>query len=173
MRRFSNMFIVAMVLYGCYQILPLLSLHLWHASRVAPAELLVFDLIPEGDQFRMYIVYEYMIETEAAQIGIMASQLSDSGGNPIEAPLLSTEEAAYYEPLLEDADMLSAYLPEPLVFVDAQNPLQSGRLYLAFEQSHYHYGILCIALPIIIWLSSLLIRSFVVFHREPVLKTDV
>ncbi len=163
-----------MVAFGFYQLWPLISLTFFSGATQVEGEILVCDFIPEEDGYRLHIIYEYCVPFPSASNHmetrcVLASALSNASGNVIDSPVLSAEEMEFFQPIVDDTDKVAEYLPRPMVLYDANNPLRSGRLYLAFDQSNYRYGALCIALPMIIWLSSLLIRSFVIFHREPTL----
>lgn len=167
MRLAANVLILLMMVYGLLRLWPLISVSFFSTAEQLEGEILVCDLIPEQDRFRMHIIYEYCVDMPDARQCVLASQLSDFSGNPVEAPLLSPEEAALYQPMLSDIAEISAALPRPIVFIDPEDPLNSGRLYLAFDQKNFRYAVLCIALPMMIWLSSLLLRSFLLFQHEP------
>lgn len=163
-----------MMAFGFYQLWPLISLSFFSSASQTDADILVCDFIQEGDQYRLHIIYEYCVpwpsvESHRETRCVLGSSLANERGGIIDAPLLNQEQLEFFKPIVEDTDRVAEFLPRPMVFYDKSDPLHSGRLYLAFDQSNYRYGVLCIALPMIIWLSSLLIRSFVLFQREPTL----
>jgi hypothetical protein len=177
-RKLSNALIVSMIGLGIYQLWPLISVTFFSDSQKLDANILVCELMPDGDDYRLHIIYEYCVDVPVSNQReeihcVLASQMSDISGKRCDNLLFSAEDAALFQPMIEDSDLISGFLPRPIVFVDPDSPLSTGRLYLAFEQGEYRHAVLCIALPLIIWLCSLLIRSFLIFQREPEPDSDV
>lgn len=174
MRRLANVLVLILIVIGLIQIWPLIAVHISAAGKQVPGSILAFDVIEEADgRQRLFVLYDYIYDTDAAQINVLSSQLADISGQVIDDVYLSEEQLAFYQPLLEDADQAAKYFPNPVIFIDPADPQNSGRLYFAVDGSQYRSGILAICLPILVWLCSLLLRSFVQFHREPFHQSHV
>ena len=174
MRRLANVLVLVLIVIGVIQIWPLIAVQIYASGEQVSGSVLVFDVIEESDgSHRLDILFDYVYETETAQVNVLSSQLADISGQAIDAVYLTDEQLQFYRPLLEDGDQAAKYFPNPVIFIDPDDPQNSGRLYFAVDSGQYRSGILAICLPILVWLISLLLRSFVQFHREPLRRSHV
>ena len=174
MRRLANVLVLLLIIIGLTQIWPLIAMHIYASGQQVSGSVLAFQILEDDSgQHFIDVLFDYTYDTEDAKINVLSSELADISGQSIERVYLSDEQVTFYEPLLEDSDLTAQYFPNPVIFIDPEQPQTSGRLYFASDSSQFRSGILAICLPILVWLLSLLLRSFVQFHHEPLLRRRV
>ena len=173
MRHLTHFLMLVLIGIGLVQVWPIIKLHYFADGEQVEGTILAFDLIPKDEGFLIDLIFSYEIETDEAHKSVLSSQLADISGDPVEEVWISGQEAKLYEMTLEYSDAISKIISKPVILVDRDKPLETGRMYFPADTQYIRTGMLSIAIPVVLWVLSLLLRSYVLFHREPIVQKRV